>query len=114
MTILVVGKNCRHQGSVDLKSSLYGAPLKPDIKSGNYYYDCWVDDARLVITNALDAQERGASILDCTECVKAVPQNDGNGWTVSLKDHRSGEASQMTAGLLVNAADHGCRSVLKL
>ena len=91
-------------GGVDLKSSLYGAPLKPDIKSGNYYYDCWVDDARLVVLNALDAQERGASILTRTECVKAVPQPDGNGWTVSLKDHRSDGASQMTAGLLVNAA----------
>ena len=90
-------------GGVDLKTSLYGATLKPDITSAAYYYDCWVDDARLVVLNALDAQERGASILTRTECVKATPQPETKGWTVSLKDHRSGGSLRITAGLVVNA-----------
>ncbi|MGB2411303.1 MAG: glycerol-3-phosphate dehydrogenase [Candidatus Puniceispirillaceae bacterium] len=91
-------------GSVDLKESRYGASLQPDITSGAYYYDCWVDDARLVVLNALDARERGANILTRTECLKAGPQPEGSGWVVTLKDHCTGRSRQLTAGMVVNAA----------
>ena len=65
-------------GSVDLRDSRYGASLQPDLTSGAYYEDAvGVDDARLVVLNALDARERGASILTRTECLKAGPQAEG-------------------------------------
>ena len=36
--------------------------MKGRYEHGFEYSDCWVDDARLVILNALDAAERGATI----------------------------------------------------
>ena len=35
-------------------------PLKPEFRDGFEYSDCWVDDARLVVLNAMDAAARGA------------------------------------------------------
>ena len=35
-----------------------GQPLKPEYTKGFEYSDCWVDDARLVVLNALDARAR--------------------------------------------------------
>ncbi|MGB1539438.1 MAG: FAD-dependent oxidoreductase, partial [Rickettsiales bacterium] len=53
-------------------ASPYGAPLKPRYEKGFSYADCWVDDARLVLANAMDAAERGADIRTRTECVRVV------------------------------------------
>lgn len=47
---------------VNLATEPAGAPLLPAFTSGFEYSDCWVDDARLVILNALDAAEHGADI----------------------------------------------------
>ena len=40
-----------------------GKPLKPEFQRGFIYSDGWVDDSRLVVLNAIDASERGATIL---------------------------------------------------
>src|SRR4051812_35895008 len=45
---------------VDLARTTWGAGLKPQFRKGFVYSDARVDDARLVVFNALDAQERGA------------------------------------------------------
>ena len=42
------------------------------VRKGFEYSDCWVDDARLVLLNALDAAERGATVLTRT-AVRRVP-----------------------------------------
>ena len=47
---------------VTLADDGYGAGLKPEFASGFSYYDCWVDDARLVVANARSAAARGARI----------------------------------------------------
>ena len=39
----------------DLRREPAGAPLLPDYVKGFEYSDCWADDARLVVLNALDA-----------------------------------------------------------
>ncbi len=49
-----------------MRSHPAGAPLVDSIKRGFVYSDGWVNDARLVVLNALDAQERGAKILTRT------------------------------------------------
>ena len=54
-----------------------GAPLKRDFRKGFVYSDGWVDDARLVVLNALDASAR-ATVLTRTACVDA-PRGDGTG-----------------------------------
>ena len=40
---------------VSLRKHVAGAPLKGDYRKGFVYSDGWVDDARLVVLNALDA-----------------------------------------------------------
>ncbi len=40
-----------------------GAPLKDEFRHAFIYSDCWVDDARLVVLNARDAADRGATVL---------------------------------------------------
>ncbi|MEX0693070.1 MAG: glycerol-3-phosphate dehydrogenase [Rhodospirillales bacterium] len=97
-------KRLAGSGSLNLNGSPYGAPLKPELQKAAYYSDCWVDDSRLVVLNALDAAERGAEILTRTECVHAVPEASGAGWQVMLLDHRSGTRKRIRARVVVNAA----------
>ena len=86
---------------MSLRKHEAGAPLKGDFRTGFVYSDGWVDDARLVLLNALDASERGATILTGTECV-AVRQQ-GTGWHATLHSARHGKLD-VTARAIVNAA----------
>jgi len=88
--------------TLDLARSPAGAPLKPDFRRGFEYSDCWVDDARLVVLNAMDAARRGADIRVRTEVVAA--QRSGDHWLVELRDTRSGAQTTIAARALVNAA----------
>jgi len=74
----------------------YRRPLKPGFKLATYW-DAWVDDARLVVLNALDAAERGAEIATRTELLSA--RRDGELWSAILSGGRS-----VTARMIVNAA----------
>src|SRR5687768_14600943 len=64
--------------AVRLDQPPYDSGLRRDLKHGFTYSDCRVDDARLVLTNAVDAAERGARILVRTECVSA--ERAGGQW----------------------------------
>src|SRR5688572_5984282 len=65
--------------SVDLTApGPYGEPLKPWVKRGFTYSDCWVEDSRLVVLNAMDAAEHGAEIRTRTRCERA--RRSGSGW----------------------------------
>ncbi len=86
--------------SLDLRRAPEGAPLLPQYKRGFEYSDCWVDDARLVVLNAVDAAEKGAEILTHTACVSA--RRDGSQWNVVLKGPL-GQRTVLTKAL-VNAA----------
>lgn len=78
------------------------SPLKTDITKGFEYSDCWVDDARLVVTNALSAQENGAQIFARTRCTSAKRVNGE--WLIELENQTTKEVHQVTAKALVNAA----------
>ena len=56
------------------------SPLVPTIKRGFEYSDCWVDDARLVVLNALQAQEKGADVRVRTRCSEA--REESGHWVV--------------------------------
>jgi glycerol-3-phosphate dehydrogenase len=56
--------------SLDLKKHPAGTPLEPRYTRGFIYSDGWTDDARLVVLNARDASERGATVLTRTRCTK--------------------------------------------
>src|SRR5437762_7889089 len=53
--------------AVRLDAPPYASGLKPQFKHGFIYSDCRVDDARLVLTNALDVRARGGRVLTGTE-----------------------------------------------
>jgi glycerol-3-phosphate dehydrogenase len=87
---------------IDLSGDPAGEPLKPQYRNGFEYSDCWVDDARLVVLNAMDAAARGAVVETRTEMVKA--ERRPGGWRVTLRDATSGAQREIAAKVLVNAA----------
>jgi glycerol-3-phosphate dehydrogenase len=88
--------------SVDLSApGPLGDPLKPWVKRGFTYADCWVEDSRLVVLNAMDAAERGAVVRTRTRCERA--RRDGEGWLAEIVDG-DGRRHQVRARALVNAA----------
>ncbi len=87
--------------TVDLRTHAAGQPLKPLFSKGFVYSDGWVDDARLVVLNAIDAREHGATVLTGWRCVDA--QRSAAQWQVQLES-TTGKRRSVTARALVNAA----------
>jgi glycerol-3-phosphate dehydrogenase len=87
--------------TVDMRTHPAGRPLKPLFTKGYVYSDGWVDDARLVVLNAIDARERGATVLTRWRCIDA--QRSATHWQVRLQD-ASGAVRELRARALVNAA----------
>lgn len=87
--------------SVTLKGNALGAPLRETYKTGFTYSDCWVDDSRLVVLNALDAHEHGASIRVGSRLMSAT--RDNGAWTAIVQDDGGGDET-VQARVLVNAA----------
>ncbi|RUX25663.1 glycerol-3-phosphate dehydrogenase [Mesorhizobium sp. M7A.F.Ca.US.011.01.1.1] len=88
--------------TLNLRTAPEGAPIKDEFKRGFEYSDCWVDDARLVLLNALDARQRGARVLTRTACVAARRENGL--WSIDMQDGRTGALTKVRARALVNAA----------
>lgn len=88
--------------SLDLTRDPEGAPLLDHYTNGFEYSDCWVDDARLVVLNALDAAERGATVLTRHAAVSA--RREDGAWTVTTRNESTGETTAHRARVLVNAA----------
>ena len=81
-----------------------GAPLSDDHATGFEYSDCWVDDARLVVLNAMDAAEHGARVLTRTPMSAARRENDH--WLIETS------AGQFRASAMVNAGGPAVLEVL--
>jgi len=88
--------------SIDLARDPTGRGLKAEYRRAFEYSDCWVDDARLVVLNARDAAERGATVRTRTRCVAA--RRAGGQWHLTMEDARDGSRSEIAADVLVNAA----------
>lgn len=86
----------------NLRSHPAGEPLLGKLRTGFSYSDCWVDDARLVLLTALDAAQRGATILTRTRCVAA--ERGPETWQVQLRDTQTGEEQTVSSRMIVNAA----------
>ncbi|HLZ79967.1 MAG TPA: glycerol-3-phosphate dehydrogenase, partial [Sphingomonas sp.] len=86
-----------------------GAGLKPEIRRGFAYSDCWVQDSRLVVLNAMDAREHGAVIRTRTRFIGA--SRDADGWAARIVDE-TGTESEVRAGALVNAGGPWVERVL--
>lgn len=88
--------------TLDLRRDPEGAPILDKYTRGFEYSDCWVDDARLVVLNALGAAEKGAEVLTRTACISA--RREEGAWTVRLRDERTGNVRTVRARAIVNAA----------
>jgi glycerol-3-phosphate dehydrogenase len=81
-----------------------GQIIKPEIARGFTYADCWVEDSRLVVLNAMAAAESGARILTRTKLLSA--RREGGLW------HAQTEAGPIAARAAVNAAGPWVSEVL--
>lgn len=88
--------------TLDLKRDEAGKALKPIFGRAFEYSDGWVDDARMVVLNARDAANRGATIFNRTKVISARRENGI--WEVMLRHAETGETSSVKARMLVNAA----------
>ena len=86
---------------LDLRTAPEGRAIRPEFSTAFEYSDCWVDDARLVILNVLDAAERGAVVLPRTAATRAW-REDGV-WHAELRAD-DGTLHQVRGKALVNAA----------
>ncbi|MEM7767157.1 MAG: glycerol-3-phosphate dehydrogenase [Pseudomonadota bacterium] len=76
-------------------------PLSGKFQKGFEYSDCWVEDARLVVLNAMDAAAHGATIMTRTECMSLRAQ--GETWTAALRVDGKADMT-VAAKLVINAA----------
>ncbi|MGE6791716.1 glycerol-3-phosphate dehydrogenase [Pseudomonas guineae] len=95
-----LGKREKLAGSRSLRFGA-GSPLKAEISRGFEYSDCWVDDARLVVLNAMAAREKGAHVHSRTRCVSA--RRSKGLWHIHL-ERSDGSLFSIRARALVNAA----------
>jgi glycerol-3-phosphate dehydrogenase len=85
--------------TIDLTQHAAGQPLRAIFRAGFEYSDCWVDDSRLVVLNALDAAEHGAAIRTRARVVRA---DHGEEWRLVVET--LGRRDIVTASVAVNAA----------
>jgi glycerol-3-phosphate dehydrogenase len=95
---------------LDLSRAPEGAPLRPEFRRGFEYSDCWVDDARLVVLNLVDAAGKGALILPRTRAASAR-RADGK-WLIEMHGE-DGRAHLVRAHALVNAAGPWVQQVVQ-
>jgi glycerol-3-phosphate dehydrogenase len=88
--------------AVRIRGSHWADGLQPGLERGFLYSDCWVDDARLVVVNALDAAERGAAIHTRLRLLEA--RADAGRWTLQCARAHTGERVTLQGRMLVNAS----------
>jgi len=91
---------------INLKNHVVGIPLKGHLQKAFIYSDCWVQDSRLVILNAMDAKSNGASINPRTECISATKESSDE-WTLKFNNHED-----IKSKILVNATGPWASSIL--
>lgn len=86
---------------INLSSTPEDQPLKNEFTIGFEYYDCFCDDARLVITNSQAAKANNALIFTRTSCVSANRMNGK--WQAELLNHQTHETIIINSKAIVNA-----------
>nr|WP_245910828.1 glycerol-3-phosphate dehydrogenase [Pelagimonas varians] len=96
--------------SVDLTGRPEGVPLQDRFEKAYEYSDCWVEDSRLVVLNARDAEARGARINTRTKVVSA--QQINGLWEIILET-RDGERRSVSARMIVNAGGPWVEDIIR-
>jgi len=97
--------------TVDLTGDPAGRPLQSRFDKAYEYSDCWIEDSRLVVLNARDAEARGARIMPRTRVVSAA-REDGL-WRITVEDTETGETREHRARMLINAAGPWVEDVIR-
>ena len=105
-------KKLKKSQSLDFATDPIADPLDDSYERGFSYADCWVEDARLVTLNVMDAYERGATILPRTACVGLAPSRSKKSWNISLQNMFNGDEFVVSAGMVINAGGPWVRSLL--
>ncbi len=87
---------------LNLKKNVRGDALLAKITRGFSYYDCFTDDARLTLLNALAAKEQGATILTQHKFISAQCESDH--WKIKIKNLMTKKIFYVNAKALVNAS----------
>ncbi len=95
--------------SLDLTKDEAGKPLKPTFRRAFEYSDCWVEDSRLVVLNARDAEARGARIMVGARVVSA--ERRGDLWEVTTENAEGRRVHHARA--LVNAGGPWAAGVIR-
>lgn len=95
--------------TLDLKADPAGKALDGKFMKAFEYSDCWVEDARLVVLNARDAQAKGAKILPRTKVVSA--QYEDGAWTIETE--HAGQRDTHRAKMLVNAGGPWVEDIIR-
>ena len=104
--LLAIGGSLPRTRGVRLGEHPAGGPLAPGPVHALEYSDCWVDDARLVVLNAVDAAARGAEVRTGTPVIAA--RREGELWRVETP------AGSFAGRALVNAAGPAAAQVSQL
>ncbi len=90
--------------AIDPKDAIRMEPaVNPDIIGAVKVPDASVDPFRLTTANILDATIHGAEVMTYSEVTGFIKEN-GSIVGVTVRDHRSGELSEMRSAVTVNAA----------
>lgn len=73
------------------------------LKTAGLYYDCQMDDARLVLENVIDAQQQGAAVANYAEVVGLERSSSQSKWRLTVKDKAGGEEFTLNAEAIVNS-----------
>ena len=95
--------------TLDLRTGPEGAPLVEKFERAYEYSDCWIEDSRLVVLNARDAEKRGAKIMTRTKVVSAERKDDH--WVVQLD--QGGAVHEVTAQSIVNAGGPWVEDIIR-
>ncbi len=96
--------------SLDLAGTPEGAPLQDRFKEAFEYSDCWIEDSRLVVLNARDAEARGARINVRTKVISAE-QVDGI-WHITIEP-QGGTRRVVRARMVVNAGGPWVENIIR-
>ncbi len=91
------------------KNDHRGTALSPALKTGFSYFDCFADDARLVIANALLAKNKGAEILTRTIFLSA--KREKTAWKIALQDAETKKNFYRQAKTLINVSGPWVKAV---
>jgi len=88
--------------TLDMRRDPAAKPLKSLFTKAFEYSDGWVDDARMVVLNARDAADRGATIMSRSRVTSARRENGL--WKIEVQDKTTGAMQTFRARMLINAA----------